>query len=71
MILGSSQQKNSITVEIHFENTVDKMHFKYQMDLRAMLSFIGGIIGTCKEIFWLIVLFLTALSFCLKDVKLF
>ena len=50
-------------IVVYFSGKVQKSKSEFQIDVQTMLSMLGGIVGCCKEMFWLIVLILSALSF--------
>ena len=48
---------------IYFSEKVQKSKSEFQIDVETMMSMLGGIVGCCKEIFWLIVMMLSVMSF--------
>ena len=69
IILGSNKAKDVHGIYILFDNKVEKFTHKFLLDFHNMMANLGGIIGYCKETYWILFLLISVATMGLKRLK--
>ena len=69
--LGGNDKATWKGITLFFDKVIETKNSEFQMNARTMMSFIGGIVGYCKNALWIIILLSSSLSYTIYALRKF
>ena len=71
MFIGGHDRATWKGITLLFDKVIETKKSEFQMNARTLLSYIGGIVGYCKNALWMLILLSSFLSYTIYALREF